>query len=1081
MKRFLAVVLLAVWAGPWVWAAEDEPEPKGGPKGYEYLKFRLVGPAAGGRVSRSASVPGDPLTYYAASASGGVWKTTDGGVNWKPVFDDQPISSIGSIAVAPSDPNVVYVGSGEANIRGNVTAGNGIYKSTDAGKTWKQVWKQEGQIGKMIVHPANADIAFAAVLGHAFGPNPERGIYRTTDGGKSWHKVLFKDPDTGAIDVCFDPANPHSLFAALWQARRRPWEFTSGGPGSGLYVSRDGGDSWQRLGPSPQPLSPEGRGAKGEGKGLPEGVWGRIGVAVAPSDGRRVYALIEAEKGGLYRSDDGGDKWSLVNGSHYLRQRPWYFSTLTVDPANPDVIWCPTVRLLKSIDGGKTFKQVKGPHHPDHHDIWIDPKNPRRLIDSNDGGVDISHNAGETWYAPPLPLSQFYHVAADNRTPYHVSGTMQDLGTASGPSNSLEAGGIRLCEWHGVGGGETGFTVPNPADPNVVYAGEYGGYISFYNHRTRQARNISIYPTNPSGHGAEDLRYRFQWTAPILVSPHDPNVIYHGGNVLFRTRDAGLHWKAISPDLTRNDKTKQQWSGGPITGDNTGVEYYGTIFALAESPKQKDLLWAGTDDGLVQVSRDGGEHWENVTKNIPGMPEWGTVSGIEASPFDAATAYVVVDAHKLDDMRPYLFKTRDGGKTWDRLTAKLAPDVYLHAVREDPKQKGLLYLGTERGVSFSHDDGATWEELKLNLPTVAVHDLVIKDNDLVVGTNGRSIWIFDDLTPVREMTPAVAGQDAHLFPVQPAVRWRYHEPMEAPHQKQAGTNPPRGAVINYFLKQKPKDPLRLDIHDAQGKLVRTLSGKPEPEEAPADDPDEPADRPKPPRLTTFAGLNRVAWDLTYTGPTRIPKAKFDGGDAKFGPLVTPGDYNLTLTVDGKTYRAKVTVRPDPRVQVPSSDLGDQLHLALKVRDDISRLSDIVRRLRSIRGQLTARDELLKDQPRAQSLVQSSKDLIHKLDDLEAQLHNPKAEVSYDILAQRGGAKLYSKLIFLFDFLKDSDGAPTQGMREVHEEQSRELKELAEKFDKLLGSDLAKLNEAARGLEIPGILVPEKAAEVAKKP
>ncbi len=1079
MKRLLAVALLLIGTGPWLPAAEDEPEPKGGPKGYEYLKFRLVGPAAGGRVARSAGVPGDPLTYYAATAAGGVWKTTDGGINWKPIFDDQPISSIGSIAVAPSDPNVIYVGSGEANIRGNVAAGNGIYKSTDAGKTWKQVWKQEGQIGKMIVHPANADIAFAAVLGHAFGPNPERGVYRTADGGKTWHKVLFKDPDTGAIDICFDPSNPHVLFAGLWQTRRRPWEFTSGGPGSGLYVSRDGGDTWQRLGPSPS--SPAGKGAGSEGRGLHDGIWGRIGVAVAPSDGRRVYALIEAEKGGLYRSDDGGKKWSLVNSGHYLRQRPWYFSTLAVDPANPDVIWCPTVRLLKSIDGGKTFKQVKGVHHPDHHDVWIDPKDPRRLIDSNDGGVDISRNAGETWYAPPLPVSQFYHVAADNNIPYHVSGTMQDLGTASGPSNSLEAGGISLCEWHSVGGGETGFTVPNPADPNIVYAGEYGGYISYYNQRTRQARNISIYPTNPSGHGAEDLRYRFQWTAPILVSPHDPKVVYHGANVLFQTSDGGLHWKAISPDLTRNDKTKQHWSGGPITGDNTGVEYYGTIFAIAESPKQKGLLWGGTDDGLVQVSRDGGGHWENVTKNILGMPEWGTVSGIEASPFDAATAYVVVDAHKLDDMRPYLFKTSDGGKTWDRLTAKLPPDIYLHAVREDPKQKGLLYLGTERGVSFSRDDGASWQELKLNLPTVAVHDLVVKDNDLVLGTNGRSIWIFDDLTPIRQMTSAIAGHETHLFPVEPAVRWRYHEPFEAPHQKQAGTNPPRGAIINYFLKQKPKDPIRLDIRDAQGKLVRTLSSKPEPEEEPADDPDAPAERPKPTVLTTFPGLNRVAWDLTYTGATRIPKAKVDGGEAKLGPMALPGDYDLTLTVDGKTYRAKVKISPDPRVQVPSSELAEQLQLALKVRDDISRLADIVRRLRSIRGQLAARDELLKDQPKAQSLVQSSKDLIHKLDDLEAQLHNPKAEVSYDILAQRGGAKLYSKLIFLFEFLKDSDGPPTQGMREVYDEESRKLNDLAAKFAKLLTGDLAKLNETARGLEIPGILVPEKAAAVAKKP
>src|SRR5262245_52550825 len=636
-RLVLPLVVISLAAVAWQARAADEPEPKGGPPEFKYLKYRLVGPAAGGRVSRAAGVPGDPLTHYAARAAGGLWKSADGGLTWKPLMDDQPTATIGSIAIAPSDPNVVYVGTGEANIRGNVEVGNGIYKSTDAGKTWKHVWKQEGQIGALIVHPTNADVAYAAVLGHAFGPNPERGVYRTTDGGKTWQKVLFKDNDTGASDVTFDPSNPHILFAGLWQTRRRPWEFTSGGPGSGLYTSTDGGDTWTQLVAAPPEESAEAEQEPPPGKrrcrGLPEGIWGKVGVEVAPSDPRRVYALIEAEKGGLFRSDDGGKTWTLANSHRALRQRAWYYSTFAVHPTNPDLLWFPQVPMLKSIDGGKTLQRVKGLHHGDNHDVWIDPKNPQRMIVSNDGGVDVSTNGGESWYAPPLPISQFYHVSADNHVPYRVGGNMQDLGTASGPSNSLSGAGILLGDWHAVGGGETGYTVPDPSDPNVVYAGEYGGYISRYDHRTRQARNISIYPYDPDGHGAEDLKYRFQWTAPILVSPHDSKVVYHAANVLFQTTDGGRSWKPVSPDLTRNDKSKQKWSGGPITGDNTGVEIYDTIFAVAESPKQKGLLWAGSDDGLVHVSPDGGKNWENVTANLKGLPEWGTVCCVEPSPF----------------------------------------------------------------------------------------------------------------------------------------------------------------------------------------------------------------------------------------------------------------------------------------------------------------------------------------------------------------------------------------------------------------------------------------------------------------
>jgi photosystem II stability/assembly factor-like uncharacterized protein len=1027
---------------------------------FKSLKYRNIGPWAGGRVSRSVGIPGDPLTYYAATAAGGVWKSSDAGTTWKAVFDDEIDSSIGAIAVAPSDPNVVYVGAGEANIRNNVSPGHGIYKSTDGGKTWKHVWIQEGQIGRIIVHPKNANIAFAAVLGHAFGPNPERGVYRTKDGGKTWQQVLKKNPDTGAIDVCFDPNNPHILLAALWQTRRLPWEMTSGGPGSGLYISTDDGDNWKQL----------------KEEGLPEGDWGRTGLAIAPSDGR-FYALIEAEKGGLYASTDGGEKWSLVNGSHYLRQRPWYFSGITVDPKNADAIWATSVRLLKSIDGGKSFKQVKGPHHGDHHDLWIDPKNPKRMIDSNDGGVDLTVNGGETWSTPLLPISQFYHISCDNRVPYHVMGNMQDLGTAAGPSNSLSSAGIQIGDWYNVGGGETGFAVPDPKDPNIVYAGEYGGYMSVYDHRTRQARNISIYPITQSGFGAEDLRVRFQWTAPVLVSRHDNKVVYHAGNKLFKSTNRGEKWEEVSKDLTRDDKTKQKWSGGPITGDNTGAEVYCTIFALAESPKDKDLLWAGSDDGLVHVFRNG--KWQNVTKNIPGLPEWGTVKCIEASPHDPAVAYLVVDNHRQDDMKPYLWKTADFGNSWKKLSGTLPQDVHLHVVREDPKLRGFLWLGSERGVLFSPDDGKTWKPFKLNLPTVAVTDLVVKDNDLVVGTNGRSIWIFDDLTPVRELREWLTRDEKDwpavlAFPEQtpPAIRWRYYSTVYSTDDKNPGDNPPKGAAIDYYLKEKAKS-VTLEIVDQNGDVIRTCTNKEEKEDEDEDHPD--AREAEKPMLTSVdPGVQRVVWDLRHKGIDLIAGAKLDAGNPKVGPLVLPGKYKVRLTVDGKAFPAgTVEVRPDPRVGMTPADYAVQHQFQVGVRDDLVKVVSTVEKLRSLRKQLVARNELLKDEPKAKNgLIEDSKKLMDKLDALEAKLHNPRAEVTYDILAQKGGAKLYSQLSFLYDTVEGSDGPITQGMKEVYKVHHKELGKLLDEWRQLVANDVAGLNRAAALVDLPTVYVPK---------
>ena len=1080
------------------------------PLHFSKLEYRSIGPFTGGRVSRIAGVVGDPFTYYAATAGGGVWKSEDGGVSFKPIFDDQPIHSIGSIAVAPSDPNVVYVGTGEANIRGNVAAGIGIFRSTDAGKSWKHVWKHVGQIGAIVVHPKNADVAFAAVLGHAFGPNPERGIYRTQNGGDSWERVLFVNVDTGASDVCFDPNNPRILFAGTWQACRKPWEMTSGGPGSGLHVSRNGGDTWERLN-----VESGKRGVDGKTKkenGLPEGVYGKVCVQVAPSDSKRVYAMIEAEKGGLYRSDDGGESWTLASSDKAIRKRPWYFSIFSVDPTNADVVWVPQVPLMKSIDGGKNFSVVKGTHHADHHDCWIDPKNPKRMIVCNDGGVDISTNGGKSWYAPPLPIAQFYHIACDNSVPYRVLGCMQDQGTASGPSNSLSGAGIVLGDWYNVGGGEAGFAVPDPANPNVVYAGEYSGIITRYDHRTRQARHVGIYPFTQSGHGGDAMKYRFQWTSPILVSRHDSRVVYHAANVLFRTRDGGQSWEKISLDLTRDDKQKQRWSGGPITGDNTGVEVYGTIFALAESPRDQKILWAGSDDGLVHVTRDGGIRWENVTPNIPDLPDWGTVRCIEASTFDSGTAYLVADAHRLDNYHPYVWKTGDFGKTWKKLSDDLDPEVYCHVIREDPKRKGLLYLGTERRVLFSTDDGDTWQPLQLNMPAVAVHDLVVKDNDLVMGTMGRGIWILDDLTSIREWTPAVAAKLNHLFAIQPTVRWRYHSQVSDHQEKGKGDNPPDGAVISYYLKDKPKKPLTIEVLNGDNKrviLIDGKDGKPKDGKDWSEDPHIEANRPEVP---AEPGVNRFVWDLTHAGGTFIPNARIDWGNPAVGPNVSPGTYTIKITVDGRVMTGKAEVRMDPRVTEPRGanrtnsgfeiieikpreadpknkqdevawltretgsravilEAQDQEKLALQLRDDLSKLSAMVVEIRTIRKQLDLQAELLAKETKAAALLKEGKALRDKIDALEARLHNPMAEVSYDILAQKGGAKLYSQLGGLYAIVISGDGPPTQGMIEFAGDLEKELELHAVQFDNIKKSDIGKVNDLARKALAPIIWMP----------
>jgi photosystem II stability/assembly factor-like uncharacterized protein len=1041
--RLIALLLALVLAGP-AHSQDASPDEEPG------LNYRLLGPANGGRASRVVGIPGDPSTYYLSTASGGVWKSSNGGMSWKSVFDDQPVSSIGSVALAPGNPNIVYVGSGEANIRGNVGEGNGIYRSLDAGETWDHVWTAEGQIGTIVVSPNDDDVIFAAALGSPFGAGPERGVYRSTDGGDSWEQVLYVDEDTGASDVAFDESNPNILFAGMWQTRRYPWDMISGGPGSGLYMSRDGGDTWKKL----------------EGSGLPEGIWGKVGVRVAATEPDRVYALIEAKDGGLFRSDNGGDSWTHISDSPGLKQRAWYYSTLTIDPTNKDVVWFPQVSMLKTIDGGKSVLPAKAGGW-DHHDVWIDPANPDRIAEASDGGVSLSLDGGETWERAKIPIGQFYHLSVDTRTPYRVMGSLQDFGTRAGPSNSLHSGGIRLADWGPVGGGEAGFVVADPEDPNIVYAGEYLGYLSRYDERTGQTPHVGIYPDNGSGHGAEDLRHRFQWTAPIVISPHNPKQVYHASNYLQRTTDGGQSWDIISPDLTTNDKSKQKWAGGPITGDNTGVEFYCTIFSVAESPLEKGVIWTGSDDGLVHISRDDGGSWKDVTPFF--APKWATVVTIEASRFDAGTAYAVFDAHRLDDETPYIWKTDNYGQTWNSIAGGLDSEIYLKVVREDPKKQGLLYLGTERGVMVSHDDGENWDSLRLNMPTVAIADLVVAGDDLVVGTLGRAAYVLDDLTPIREMSDAIADADAHLFEPLDAIRWTY---ASAPEGGGAGAtkNPAEGVSFTYHLGQEPGDEISLVVLNADGNVVRTMSSVLEDPYLAPDHPDANPNQKRKAELSKNQGFNRASWDLTHQGATRIPGSTNDAGNMNIGPQVAPGNYVARLTVDGQTYEQTVTVLPDPRSDAPIENILEQISFLLDVRDRITLIAEDAVRIRDLKEQLNGYQTRLGDKTSADRLLEFGIEASDALRNVELALYNPDAKVNYDILrGEHGGAKLYSRYGWLYRSSMDHNGPPTQGMTEVNAELTALHDESIAELERILSEDIARINSLARELGIDYIV------------
>ncbi|NDQ56558.1 MAG: glycosyl hydrolase [Acidipila sp.] len=1010
----------------------------------EGMKYRLVGPYRGGRSVTAVGLPGDPNTYYFGAAAGGVWKTTNGGLTWSPLFDKQAVSSIGSLAVAASDLNIVYVGTGEACIRGNISQGDGVYKSLDAGKTWTNIGLRDTRaIGRVIVHPTNPAIVYVAALGHPYGKNAERGVFRTTDGGKTWEKLLYVDDKTGAIDVQFDPTNPHILFAAMWEAGRTPWGLTSGGPGSGIYKSSDGGNTWKHL----------------QGNGLPSGLMGKINISVSGADSNRVYAMIEAEEeaGGLYRSDDGGEKWTHVTDDHRLRHRPWYYDHLTADPKNADTIYVLNLSIYRSTDGGKTYSILRAPHG-DHHSLWIDPNNPKRMINANDGGVTITVDGGASWTPQTnQPTAQFYHVAADNHFPYYLYGAQQD-NTTVGIASRSDWGAIGRSDWNPVGGGESGYATPNPMDANIVYAGDYFGILTRYDRRTNQAQDIMVWPDDADGHAASDMKYRFQWTEPIVVSPHDPHTLYYAGNILFKSTNEGMSWTAISPDLTRNDKSKQQRSGGPITGENLSVEYYDTIFTFAESPVEKDLLWVGTDDGLVHVSRDGGKNWTNVTPKE--MPEWSMVSILDASPHDAGTAYVAVDRHKFDDLTPFIYKTHDFGKTWTKITTGIAENTFVRAVREDPKRKALLYAGTETGIYVSFDDGARWQPLQLNLPTTPIHDLVVKEGDLAVATHGRSFWILDDLSPLRQMSDNIAKAEAHLFT--PANVYR----VRSGHRSEAlsGENPPDGAILYYYLKNEPKDEITIDILDAAGKVIRKYSsrekiveGRPLPEREESKEDSE--------RLPTSAGMHRFVWNLRYQMPELVPNAIYDIGDP-VGPLALPGNYSVRLTVAGKSYTAPVEVKLDPRVTTSFLDLKKSFELHAKLRDLLGEDHDAVMKMRSLRVQLDALRKRLESDPRGAALAATAQAIDTKMALAEAELIEVKAKSSQDM--DNYPTKLSSKIVFLLAGVDSSDSAPTEQEGQMYEELRKQVNIELGIWKGVLEHDLAELNQKIEQEKFPAV-------------
>jgi photosystem II stability/assembly factor-like uncharacterized protein len=1033
------------------------------PKEAELLKalqYRSIGPYRGGRSAAVAGVVSQPNVYYYGATGGGVWKSTDGGINWASVSDGSVFGtgSVGAIAVADSDPNVVYVGMGESPIRGNVSHGDGVYKSTDAGKTWKHIGLEDTrQIPRIRVHPKNPDLVYVAALGHVFGPNDQRGVFRSKDGGKTWERIFNRGNKAGAIDLILDPSNANTIYAGFWEVYRKPWTLESGGPGSGIFKSTDGGDTWTEL---------------TRNQGLPRGMIGKVGITVSPANPERVWAIVEAEDGGVFRSDNGGQTWTKVNEQRALRQRAWYYTRIYADPKNVESVYVLNVAFFKSNDGGRTYSTISVPHG-DNHDLWIAPDDPNRMIQSNDGGANVSYNGGRSWTEQDQPTAQFYRVAIDDDFPYHIYGAQQDNSTMRIASRTM-GNSIGTSDWHDVGGGESGWIAPSPKDSNIVYAGSYGGLTTRYDHRTGQERNISPYPNNPMGAGADVLKYRFQWNFPIVFSPHDPNTLYAAANVLFKSTDEGSSWQIISPDLTRNDKTKQGASGGPITKDNTSVEYYATIFALMESPVQAGTIWAGSDDGLINISRDNGKNWSNVTpeKNI--MPEWIQINSIDASPHDAGTLYVAGTMYKWDDNRPYLYRTSDYGKTWKKITNGIPDNAFTRVIREDPNKRGLLYAGTETGMYVSFDNGERWQSLQLNLPVVPITDLAIqkREKELVVATQGRSFWILDDLPILHQLMDAggfSSAGETRLF--KPKESYRMPGGGGAPLGATAtvGRNPANGVVVYYSLKEKPTSQVELEFLDPAGKSIRKFTGR---VRRPGDGPAAPAEPPgfggpPPPSVPMEVGLNRFVWDTRYSDAVRFPGMILWAGGVS-GPKMPPGTYQVKLTVDGKSFTQNFEIKADPRVTTTAADYAKQAELGLKIRDKLSETHNAIIQIREVRRQV---EDLLKrvtGQPNFKVVNDAGTALNKNLTAVEEALYQTKNQSNQDPLNYP--IRLNNKLAALGGVVGSAEAAPTAQSYAVYDELVTQIDAELQRLAQIMRTEVPAFNQLVREQNIPAVVV-----------
>ena len=1029
------------------------------------LKWRLVGPFRGGRVAAVTGVESQPDVYYFGGADGGVWKTVNGGANWQSISDGQPFgtASIGDIAVAESDPNVIYVGTGEYDIRGNVASGDGMYKSTDAGKTWKHIGLENTrQIARVRIHPKNPDLVYVAALGHVWAPNEERGIYRSKDGGKTWEKIFSRGSKAGAIELVFDPTNAHVLYAGFWEVYRKPWDLESGGPGSGIFKSTDGGDTWTELTKNP---------------GLPKGVIGNIGLTVSPANPDRLYALIEAEEGGVFRSDDAGKTWKKMNDERKLRQRAWYYGRIFADPKDPNKVYATNVEFFRSDDGGKSWNTISTPHG-DNHALWISASDPQRMIEGNDGGAIISTNGGKNWSSiNNQPTAQFYRVALDDDFPYNAYGAQQDNTTVKIATRSA-TGGIGERQWYPVGGGESGWIAPWPKDTNIVLAGSYDGLITRYDHHDGQTRNVTVWPDNEMGWAPADLKYRFQWNFPLLFSPHDPNLLYAAGNALFTSIDQGQSWKPISGDLTRNDKSKQISSGGPITKDNTSVEYYDTIFTVAESPVKKGLIWTGADDGMVHLTRDGGQHWENVTpKNAP---EWIQINSMEASPFDPGTAYIAATMYKFDDNRPYLYKTTDYGKTWQGITNGIPQGAFTRCIREDPNKRDLLYAGTETGIYVSFNGGAKWQSLQLNLPVTQISDLAIqkREHELVAATHGRAFWIFDDTHILAQLTEGLTNEDGHLFQPKHAYRAAFGRGFGRPAPDE-GANPASGAVIYYWLKNKPESEVTLEFLDESGKLIKKFSSKAPAHEqastqsaAPEGEEEEAGPRGggRSPLVPAAQGLNRFVWDLRYPDAASFPGMILWAGGVR-GPAVVPGTYQARLTINGKQQIQKFEVRSDPRVGTTPEQYAAQLELGLQLRDKLSQTNDAVIQIRDVRKQLdelTARLKEGSQTDKSRAVLDRAKSLSAEMAAVEEALYQTKNRASEDPL--NFPVRLNNKLAALLTAVEGSDSQPTASQQQVYEELATGVNAQVNKLKQLMNTQVPAFNRYVKDQDIPAVTV-----------